>query len=91
MQKGFISTVGEHYPMRLNEAEVAYCVDVYNERQKAKIGHRGVPLLDKNGLPYKLKLPNLAVYSRERNHKRLLPLFLFIIFFTKSVTTPDSS
>lgn len=54
------------YPKRIDEAEVAYCADVYHERQKRGIGH-GVPLLDENGLPVlALKHPELAQYRRKK-------------------------
>jgi hypothetical protein len=52
------------YRMLLNEAEVAYCVDTYLE-QKKNGTVRGVPLFDKNGLPYRLKHPKLSEYRQK--------------------------
>jgi hypothetical protein len=47
-----------NYPIEIDEAEIAYCADVYHQRK----GKSGVPLLDENGLPYQLKHPNLSEY-----------------------------
>ena len=63
--KGYITVIEPGYQMKLNEAEVAYCVDVHNKKKEAGIGFRG-PLLDANGLPYQLKHPELAKYRREK-------------------------
>jgi hypothetical protein len=53
------------YPMEVNQADVAYCADIYHARK----GISGVPLLDENGLPYELKHPELAEY-RQRKRQR---------------------
>jgi hypothetical protein len=61
------------YPMRVNEADISYCVDVYQERKAMGI-KGGVPLLDENGLPYELKHPTLSQRRRrqkaEEYHRR---------------------
>jgi len=49
------------YPKTFDEAEVAYLCDVYVER--LPVGSRA-PLLEENGLPYRLKNPGLARYRR---------------------------
>ena len=54
------------YPMKVNEADISYCVDVYQERKAMGI-KGGVPLLDENGLPYELKHPTL---SQRRKRQR---------------------
>lgn len=66
VKRGYISVITPGYGMTVNEAEVAYCVDVYKRKKTTGIGFRG-PLLDKNGLPYKLKHPML---SRQRKKKK---------------------
>jgi len=64
-KKGYTKTIKSGYGMEIDEADVAYCSRVYNERQaKGIIG--GVPLLDENGLPYKLKHPKLSSYRRRK-------------------------
>ena len=60
----YISVLKPGYRMELDEAEVAYCAEIYHQRK----GRSGVPLLDENGLPYQLKHPGL---SRYRQSKRL--------------------
>ena len=47
--------------MKLDEAEVAYCAEIYHERKAAGI-RSGAPLLDEDGLPYELKHPELSAY-----------------------------
>jgi hypothetical protein len=56
------------YRMELDEADVAYCADVYRQRKKAG-GTRGVPLLDEKGLPYELKSPEMAQYRRHQRRR----------------------
>jgi hypothetical protein len=48
--------------MELDEAEVAYCAEIYHARN----GISGVPLLDEDGLAYQLKHPELSEYRRKR-------------------------
>lgn len=51
------------YPMFVNEAEIAYLVDIYNGRKRT---NSKAPLVDDNGLPYKLKRPRLAQYRKNK-------------------------
>lgn len=53
----------EDYPIKLDEAEVAYCAKVYHEQG----GKPGMRIFDEVGQPYRLKHPKLSVY---RQHKR---------------------
>ena len=55
----------QSYPMRIGEADVAYCSEVYHAR-RARGTHSGAPLLDDAGRPYVLKRPELAEYRRRR-------------------------
>ncbi|MCP4287394.1 MAG: hypothetical protein GY792_23635 [Gammaproteobacteria bacterium] len=65
IDRNYISTDTSKYPMKLNEADIAYCVAVRSARKK--IGVRsGAPLLDDDGQPYLLKHPILSRYRRER-------------------------
>lgn len=64
----YIQTTTDIYPMKLNEAEVAYCAKVHNER-KVTGSRSGVPLLDKNGQPYRLRHPGLSEYRRRKRHE----------------------
>ncbi len=60
--RGYVKVVDGGYPTKLDEADVAYCADVYRQRQA--LG--GVPLLDETGRPYELKRPELAEYRRRK-------------------------
>jgi hypothetical protein len=63
--KGFITTIRSGYQMTIDEADVAYCAEIYHQRKDSGIGFRS-PLLDKDGLPYTLKHPDLSAYRRRR-------------------------
>jgi predicted site-specific integrase-resolvase len=65
--KGYIEVVDDGYPMRVDEAEVAYCTSIYHQRQAAGI-RSGAPLLNEDGTPYQLKHPELSK-QRRRNKK----------------------
>ena len=58
VDKGYVgvSNTGE-YPMRVDEADVAYCAAIYAIRKRY---NSLAPLLDKDGRPYLLKRPDLA-------------------------------
>ncbi|GAB4422878.1 MAG: hypothetical protein Kow0031_01100 [Anaerolineae bacterium] len=53
----------DSHPAYFDEAQIAYLAEIYHERQKT--GSRA-PLLTPEGLPYKIKLPGLARYRREK-------------------------
>ena len=55
----------DSYPMKIDEAEVAYCAEIFHERKAAGI-RSGAPLLDNYGLPYELKHPELSAYRRRK-------------------------
>jgi hypothetical protein len=57
-------STGRGSRMLLDEADVAYCAKIHTTRQHAGV-HSGVPLLDKQGLPYLLKHPELSRARRE--------------------------
>lgn len=59
----YIQIIGESYPMEVNEADIAYCADIYKNRRTK--GSKA-PLLDENGLPYELKRPDVAEYRRKK-------------------------
>ena len=64
LERKYIEVIDpDSYPMRVDEADVSYCVDVYRERKALGITG-GVPLLDENGLPYQLKHPDLSKRRR---------------------------
>ena len=65
--KGYIEVVDDGYPMRVDEAEVAYCTSIYHQRQAVGI-RSGAPLLNEDGTPYQLKRPELS-QQRRRNKK----------------------
>jgi excisionase family DNA binding protein len=63
--KGYIKVIKSGYQMTIDNADMAYCADVYLQRKNNGIGF-GLPLLDENGLPYTIKHPNLSAYRRRR-------------------------
>jgi hypothetical protein len=65
----YIKVVDNGYPMKIDEAEVAYCAEIFHERKAAGI-RSGAPLLDEHGLPYELKHPELSAYRRKRRKKQ---------------------
>ena len=50
---------------KLNEADVAYCVFIYNEKKK-EYGKRiaGAKIFDEDGNPYQVKFPDLSLRRR---------------------------
>jgi hypothetical protein len=65
---GYITIVDDHnYPKTINEAEVAYCAEVYHTRRTKGIRSGGIPLLNEHGLPiYELKHPELSEYRQRK-------------------------
>ena len=61
----YIQVVDDSYPMKIDEAEVAYCAEIFHERKAVGI-RSGAPLLDNDGLPYELKHPELSAYRRRK-------------------------
>jgi hypothetical protein len=62
-RSGYIQINQDSYPQTVNEAEVAYCVDIY--RQRRAQGSKA-PLLDDDGSPYELKHPDLFRYRQNK-------------------------
>lgn len=59
----YISPIDVSYPAVFDEAEISYLADIYHERRKT--GSKA-PLVDKNGLPYQLKRPDVSEYRRNK-------------------------
>lgn len=62
----YITVLKPGYGMEINEAELAYCADVYKQRKEANTTRGGAPLLDSDGLPNSLKHPKLSAYRLRR-------------------------
>ncbi len=62
---GYIEVDKTSYPMKLNQADVAYCAEIHHARS----GISGVPLLDENGLAYQLKHPELSEYRQRKREE----------------------
>ena len=58
---GYIEVIDDGYPMKIDEADIAYCARIYQER-----GRRGTRIFDENGNPYELKRPKLHEYRRKK-------------------------
>ena len=70
IEDGYIATVDDNYPIRVNEADVAACAYVYYQRQVAGI-RTGIPLFDEHGRAYDtLKHPDLSKYRRQKRQKQ---------------------
>jgi len=65
VKKGYIHIIEDGWPKQINEAEMAYCAQVYHAR-KADGTLGGAPLLDEDGLPYELMHPELSEYRKSR-------------------------
>lgn len=63
--KGYVGVIKPGYQMTIDDADMAYCAEIYHHRKLIGIGF-GSPLLDENGLPYTLKHPDLSAYRRRR-------------------------
>ncbi len=63
-KKKYIIVISSGYRMEIDEADVAYCAEVYHTRKDIGVRY-GAPLLDKRGMPYLLKHPALSRYRRE--------------------------
>jgi len=63
--KGYIKVIKPGYQMTIDDADMAYCAEIYRQRKNNGIGF-GSPLLDENGLPYTIKRPDLSAYRRRR-------------------------
>ena len=67
VNKGYLTVITSGYRMTIDNADVAYCAEVYHARKHAGFGFSGAaPLLDENGLPYTIKHPDLSAYRRRR-------------------------
>lgn len=64
--RGYITVLKTGYRLELNEAEVAYCAYIYNQRKKQDIVF-GTRLFDDEGNPYQLKHPRLAKKRRKQS------------------------
>ncbi len=64
----YIQVVDDGYPMKIDEAEIAYCAEIFHERKAAGV-RSGVPLLDEQGLPYELKHPELSAIRRRKKRR----------------------
>lgn len=66
-RSGYIHIVDvDSYPQKVDEAEVAYCAEIY--RQRRAQGSKA-PLLDEKGLPYELKHPSLSNLRRRKKQQ----------------------
>ncbi len=64
---GYISIIGRGYRLELDEADVAYCADIYAQKAQEYGTDRmvGVRIFDPGGNPYQLKYPEVARMLRE--------------------------
>ncbi len=62
---GYIIVLERGYRLQMDEAEVAYCAEVYAQKYREYDGRMsGVRIFDKDGNPYQLKYPEVAEQLR---------------------------
>ena len=67
VKRKYINTLKPGYRMELDEADVAYCAKIYNQKLKEYRGQlRGVTIFDEYGNPYELMHPDLAERRRQQ-------------------------
>ena len=64
--RGYINVLREGYGMQIDQADVAYCAEVYESLG----GVQGKRLFDESGQPYQPKHTEWANYQRERRKKK---------------------
>jgi len=65
-QLGHITVIERGYRLQLDEAEVAYCAEIYAQKYEDYNGSMsGVRIFDDEGNPYQLKYPEVAEQLRE--------------------------
>lgn len=68
IRRDYIKVLKPGYRMELNEADVAYCADVYHKKYKEYNGQlRGVNIFDENGDPYSVMHPALSRQRRQHS------------------------
>lgn len=67
---GFITILEKGYRIQLDEAEVAYCAEIFAQKYQEYSGQlRGVSIFDEDGNPYQVKYPDIA--EERRNLRRV--------------------
>jgi len=62
---GYIEIKDRGYRLQLDEADVAYCAEIYAEKYKEYDGKmQGVPVFDEDGNPYQVKQQEVAEQKR---------------------------
>jgi hypothetical protein len=68
---GYIAIKSRGYRLQLDEADVAYCAEIYAEKYKEYDGQmQGVPVFDEDGNPYQVKHQEVA--EQKRTERRQL-------------------
>lgn len=64
---GYIEIKNQGYRLQLDEADVAYCAEIYAEKYREYNGQmRGVTIFDENGNPYQIKYQEVAEQKRSK-------------------------
>jgi hypothetical protein len=67
---GYITVLDRGYRLQMDEADVAYCAEIFAQKYKEYNGQlRGVSVFEKNGDPYCLKYKDLARKKRVQRHQ----------------------
>jgi hypothetical protein len=62
---GYITVLERGYRLQLDEAEVAYCAEIFAQKYQEYGGQmQGVNVFDEDGNPYQLKYPEIAEQKR---------------------------
>ena len=62
----YVRILRKGYKIEVDEADVAYCANIYQKRQQSGLGTSGAPLLHKDGRPYRLKRKDVAMYRKRK-------------------------
>ncbi len=66
---GYITVLKRGYRLQMDEAEAAYCANIFTQKHKEYGGQmRGVSIFDEDGNPYRLKYKEIAQQKRAQRH-----------------------
>ncbi len=69
-EAGYITVMERGYRLKMDEAEVAYCAEIYAQKYREYDGRMsGVRIFDRDGNPYQLKYPEVAAQLRIERHQ----------------------
>ena len=75
VKSGYIAAEFDGYRLQMNEAETAYCAEIYAQKYREYNGQMsGVRVFDDDGDPYQLKYPEVAEQLRMERRQARKPI-----------------